>query len=124
MKKRKKRRPRRRPHLNGSHSLPINEETARALKSQQEKFRKKFGREPGPGDPVFFDPDSDTPKPRDMSELHSVMQQSLKEMGARPSIIYAHNKTGVLATDENWDLLSPEDQAQWNAAIEEYSNKD
>jgi hypothetical protein len=32
-----------------------------ALLEQREAFIKKFGREPGPGDPVFFDPDADTP---------------------------------------------------------------
>lgn len=34
-----------------------------ALKQQSEKFRAKFGRDPGPNDPVFFDPDCDTPTP-------------------------------------------------------------
>ena len=32
-----------------------------ALSEQLDRFRRKFGREPGPGDPVFFDPDSDIP---------------------------------------------------------------
>jgi hypothetical protein len=32
-----------------------------ALLEQREAFIKKFGWEPGPGDPVFFDPDADTP---------------------------------------------------------------
>ena len=32
-----------------------------ALKQQLQNFRDKFGREPGPRDPVFFDPDADTP---------------------------------------------------------------
>ena len=27
------------------------------------QFIAKFGREPGPGDPVFFDPDKDVPTP-------------------------------------------------------------
>jgi hypothetical protein len=32
-----------------------------ALESQLDRFRQKFGREPGADDPVFFDPDADTP---------------------------------------------------------------
>jgi hypothetical protein len=32
-----------------------------ALKEQREAFRKKFGRDPGPGDPVIFDPLADKP---------------------------------------------------------------
>jgi hypothetical protein len=31
------------------------------LISQRQKFKAKFGREPGPNDPVFFDPACDTP---------------------------------------------------------------
>ena len=33
------------------------------MKKQLRLFRKKFGREPGPGDPVFFDPDAESPVP-------------------------------------------------------------
>ena len=31
------------------------------MEERRAAFRKKFGRDPGPGDPVFFDPDADTP---------------------------------------------------------------
>jgi hypothetical protein len=34
-----------------------------ALKQQLEAFREKFGREPGAGDPVFFDPTAAEPRP-------------------------------------------------------------
>jgi hypothetical protein len=33
------------------------------LLRQREAFRKKFGRDPGPGDPFFFDPNADEPTP-------------------------------------------------------------
>lgn len=33
------------------------------LLPQWEAFRKKFGRDPGPGDPFFFDPNADKPTP-------------------------------------------------------------
>jgi len=33
------------------------------LTKQREKFKAKFGRYPGPNDPVFFDPDCDSPTP-------------------------------------------------------------
>jgi hypothetical protein len=33
-------------------------------------------------------------------------------------------KTGLLATVDNWDKLSPEDQAEWEAAIAEAENLD
>jgi len=31
------------------------------LKHQRQAFKKKFGREPEPNDPVFFDPDAEEP---------------------------------------------------------------
>ena len=42
--------------------IKMNAETENILKRQLEKFRQRFGREPGPTDPVFFDPASDTPR--------------------------------------------------------------
>jgi hypothetical protein len=34
-----------------------------AMKQQLQAFREKFGREPGAGDPIFFDPDATEPRP-------------------------------------------------------------
>jgi hypothetical protein len=34
---------------------------AKVLKALGEPFQSKFGREPGPEDPLFFDPDADKP---------------------------------------------------------------
>jgi hypothetical protein len=36
------------------------------------------------------------------------------------SRIYAYQKTGLIATQDNWERLSPEDQAEWSAAISEW----
>ena len=44
--------------------------------------------------------------------------------GIDPSYIYAFKKTGLLVTTDNWDKLSPEDQAEWMAAISEAENLD
>ena len=37
-------------------SIPINQETAEIIVQQKKLFREQFGREPGPDDPLFFDP--------------------------------------------------------------------
>src|ERR1700731_4628248 len=34
----------------------VNHETAEIIAQQKKLFREQFGREPGPGDPLFFDP--------------------------------------------------------------------
>ncbi len=43
--------------------IDMHPEVATALESQMERFREKFGRDPGPDDPIFFDPDADSPRP-------------------------------------------------------------
>jgi hypothetical protein len=43
--------------------VKLSREVHDRLKKQHETFKEKFGREPGPGDPLFFDPDYDVPTP-------------------------------------------------------------
>jgi hypothetical protein len=47
-------------------TLPLDGETLEIVKDQLEAFRAKFGREPAPNDPIFFDPDADEPRPLKM----------------------------------------------------------
>lgn len=44
-------------------SIPLSPEARPAIERQLAAFRKKFGPEPGPTHPIFFDPDSDEPRP-------------------------------------------------------------
>lgn len=73
------------------------------LLKQREAFRKKFGRDPGPGDPVFFDPDADEPRP--LSEGASdnpfdpEVLEALRKTGAAPQFIYAYRKTGLIGVE-------------------------
>jgi hypothetical protein len=41
-----------------SKAVPLNAEAQRAIQEQLRKFREKFGRDAGPEDPIFFDPDA------------------------------------------------------------------
>src|SRR6202795_4198783 len=44
------------PQVGGAEKKnPINNETAEIIAQQKKLFREQFGREPGPGDPLFFD---------------------------------------------------------------------
>jgi hypothetical protein len=36
--------------------IPISRETAEIIAQQKNLFREQFGREPGPDDPLFFEP--------------------------------------------------------------------
>ncbi|MPZ36174.1 MAG: hypothetical protein GEV13_35385 [Rhodospirillales bacterium] len=41
-----------------------------------------------------------------------------------PHLIYAYERTGFLLSKEGYQSLSPEDKAEYDAAIEEYFAKD
>ncbi|MPZ36177.1 MAG: hypothetical protein GEV13_35400 [Rhodospirillales bacterium] len=41
-----------------------------------------------------------------------------------PQLIYAYERTGFLLSKEGYQSLSPEDKAEYDAAIEEYFAKD
>jgi hypothetical protein len=93
--------------------------TARAvglLEEQRQKFIQRYGREPGPGDKVFFD----MPHPE---QVEHMTVQAMETAGIDPAIIYAYEKTGRLVTEDNQNLLSEADLDEWQAAIEEYEMK-
>lgn len=97
--------------------VPISEqgrqELAPLMEAQRQRFIEKFGREPEPEDPVFFDlPDENTLK-RELAE-------TMRKAGIRPALIYATEKTGLLVTEENRNLIPDIDLAEWEAAIDEY----
>ncbi len=87
---------------------------------QRQSFRQKFGREPGPQDLVFFDPDRDVPAPVDIDKSEEALLMAMKAAGIAPELIYAWQRTGRLVTEENLERLSAEAVAEWQGAIEEY----
>lgn len=54
---------------------------SRAMKEQLNWFEEKFGREPGPDDSVFFDPDSDVPIPLSEERLRADFLAVAKDAG-------------------------------------------
>jgi hypothetical protein len=94
-------------------STPISPDVAGILQAQRQKFLDRYGREPGPNDPVFFD----LPHPE---HLEHRMVEDMKAAGIDPAFIYAFEKTGRLVTEENQHLLPQSALDEWQAAIEEY----
>src|SRR5947209_1816193 len=98
-------------------SVPLSHEMADILDQQRQKFVEKYGREPGPNDPVFFDA-----PPVEQIEFQTV--QAMKKAGIDPALIYAYEKTGgLLVTEQNKHLISDKDLAEWQAAIDDYRAK-
>ena len=106
---------------NGDKVIHMNEETSESLKKQKELFVKTFGREPGPTDPVFFDPDiTDTPTALSEDKIKKNIRVALEASKAPQEVIYAFEKTGFLVTDFNKDQFSISEMEEWDHALAEY----
>ena len=89
------------------------------LQEQRLAFIAKFGREPGPGDPVFFDPDADTPTEMSPVKAEADMLAALQKAGAPPEVTYAFRKTGLLGFGDQ-SAWPPDRRKEWDDAIREY----
>jgi integrase len=101
-------------------TLRLGPEQMALLERQREQFRQKFGREPGPDDPIFFDPKADDPRPLDPDWLVGTVAAAMEQAGIDPAKIHAYRRTGMLLTRDNYGQWSAEDLAEWQAALDEY----
>jgi hypothetical protein len=86
------------------------------LQEQRQRFIDRYGREPGPDDPVFFD----LPP---QEHVEHEMVQAMKAAGLDPAYVYAFEKTGLLVTEQNQHLIPEHDLDAWEAAVREYEAK-
>ena len=97
-------------------SIPMSDDVGEIVEQQRLGFVEQFGREPGPDDKVFFDAPP-------LEHVEHEMVQAMKKAGIDPAIIYAFEKTGRIVSEDNQNLLSDADMAEWEAAISEYRTK-
>ncbi len=96
---------------------------AEQMEDQLQRFIEKFGREPGPNDPIFFDPDFDEPTPLDPAKMFAETVITMIKAGTPRNLIYAFIRTdGMLLGNENQDKWSKEDLALWDLAMDEYED--
>ena len=100
----------------------VPKEVQDALKKQRQAFHEKFGRYPGPDDPVFFDPNASEPRLLDGEQMELDVAAIMQKADADPAMIHAWRKTGMIVTDMNSDQFSAVDLAEWQDAIDEYNN--
>ena len=106
--------------------IPINRETAEIIAQQKKLFREQFGREPGPDDPLFFEPGVAVPQflsDESTDEIWKSLLQAAGDSGIDPAIVYAMNKTGRIVTETNVHFLSDAELQEWNDAVNEYHQK-
>jgi hypothetical protein len=103
--------------------IEMTPEIVEVLEARDHAFQKKFGRQPGPGDPIFFDPDADQPRFRTEAKINKVLDRMCDVMlnaGIDPAKVYATRKTGLLPTTDNLKNLPPGGLEEWQDAITEY----
>ncbi|MGO8796701.1 MAG: hypothetical protein ACLQLC_17900 [Candidatus Sulfotelmatobacter sp.] len=107
-------------------TIPISAETRQLIERQRAAFRKQFGREPGPDDPIFFDPDCAYPRPvpqQKQENWKNTLVAAMVKAAIDPAAIYAFNKTDRMVTAENKSRLNKAELAEWEDAIVEYYSK-
>ena len=108
--------------MTARHPIRITPEMEPVVQELYLRFCEKFGREPGPSDPVFFDPDADSPVTLPPEKLERLWTQVVEAWLARGEITrataYAMLKTGLAVTPQNRHLLSPAELAEWNQALD------
>src|SRR2546425_8575406 len=67
--------------MRNDRTIPMNKEMVEIIKEQLDAFREKFGREAGPEDPIFFNPDCDTPTPLTAEYMDHMMTEALHRAG-------------------------------------------
>ncbi len=92
-----------------------------AVREQLAAFRAKFGRDPLPHEPVFFDPNKDVPTAMEIDDATGdEIREAMTQAGVRPELIYAYDKTGLILSEENRDIYPQEILDEYDAAIEKY----
>jgi hypothetical protein len=91
-----------------------------AMEAQRAAFVAKFGREPGPGDPIFFDPDADTPQPYPEARMVAEMVISMTRAGVPERLIYSYVRTGLIPVEGNEGVLSEAEKQDLRQADREY----
>lgn len=91
-------------------ALERDTELQQDLARQLDAFRKKFGREPAPDDPLFFDPEKNEPTPISDNEQVGIVADLIQAMVriGRPEFGYAYARSGYLVSAENQDLIPEE----------------
>lgn len=103
---------------------PVPEELD-VYREQVTAFRRKFGREMGPDDPFFFDPDAETPQfrsPSDADHALDLLAALMAQAGVDAAAIYAFKRTRGLFPTPN-TRLTHDETVEWNAALNEYRDQ-
>jgi len=95
-------------------------EVTQSLKSQLRAFKEKFGRDAGPDDPVFFDPDSDVPAALTEEKIVAAYDELIESgqlEGTQLAYIKAARQLGYIVTQENRHMFSAAEVDAWTGCV-------
>jgi hypothetical protein len=92
MDKKKRNKSKEPPERSGYRSIPLSPELAKGIQEQFQRFTEKFGRPPGPDDPVFFGPSADEPRPTIDEVVDQHMLEAMHNAGVYPAPILRLSK--------------------------------
>jgi hypothetical protein len=122
----------RKRHDDGSATIRLPEGEAGAdmaalLEERRSAFVARYGRKPGPGDPVFFDANATghPPRPWTEPELREALSRPgvAVELGLDPAVVGALLEVGYIVTDQNAHLFSAEEVRAFKAAVERHQGQ-
>ncbi len=90
------------------------------IQQQSRAFEARFGRPPGPHDPLFFDPDADTPQPMPSAGIEAATTAMLHAAGVCGAWIYAYQHTDGLLPRPDGAFNTDADARDWQAAVGRY----
>ncbi|MFD7981647.1 hypothetical protein [Streptomyces sp. NPDC059071] len=95
-------------------------EAIEAFEGQLDYFREKFGREPAPEDPLFFDPDADEPTPLTKERFDSMLldlAERVADEGMDPAPLHAWREVGYIVTEETRNGFTAAEVIAFNRAL-------
>lgn len=104
---------------------PNGRELGASLEAQAEAFRQKFGRAPGPDDPLLFDPDAELPTPiteQYMTEKLDELVTTLESRGEDAVFVKAWRDLGYVVTTENQHTFSAAEIEAWEDTVAFYDD--
>ena len=96
--KKKRNKSKKPPERPGYKSIPLSPELAKVVREQFERFTEKFGRPPGPDDPVFFDSRAGEPRPIIDEVVDQHMLEAMHTAGVRPALLPRTQPVAAIST--------------------------
>lgn len=106
---------------------PQGKQFKKAMKYQQKMFRKKFGRDPGPDDPLFFDLEADEPVPLTKKHFDNMMLEMAghaAEMGYDPAFFHACREVGYMVTSDSRHMFTTAEVIAFRRAMVRHQEAD